>query len=51
MSLIQLMLFREEKMILYQGDMRRAQAKPKGLEIDPFFEKTIDSINLILYNS
>ena len=39
MSLVQLMLFREEKMILYQGDMRRAQAKPKGLEIDPFFEK------------
>lgn len=46
MSLIQLMLFREEKMILYQGDMRRAQAKPKGLEMDPFFEKNYRQFKL-----
>lgn len=46
MSLIQLMLFREEKMILYQGDMQRAQAKPKGLEMDPFFEKNYRQFKL-----
>ena len=46
MSLVQLMLFREEKMILYQGDMRRAQVKPKGLEIDPFFEKNYRQFKL-----
>lgn len=46
MSLIQLMLFREEKMILYQGDMQRAQTKPKGLEMDPFFEKNYRQFKL-----
>lgn len=46
MSLIQLMLFREEKIILYQGDMQRAQAKPKGLEMDPFFEKNYRQFKL-----
>ena len=46
MSLIQLMLFREEKMILYQGDMQRAQAKPKGLEMEPFIEKNYRQFKL-----
>lgn len=41
MSLVQLMLYREEKMILYQGDPARNSKREniKGLESDPFFEK------------
>lgn len=39
-SLIQLMLYREEKMILYQGDMNRAQhTTDKGLEDDDYFTR------------
>ena len=41
MSLCQLMLYREEKMILYQGDPAKYSNKPKedGLQYDPFFIK------------
>lgn len=39
MSLVQLMLYREEKMILYQGDMRRAETKTNGLETDDYWSK------------
>ena len=39
MSLVQLMLYREEKMILYQGNMDRSNANEKGLESDDYWEK------------
>lgn len=39
MALVQLMLYREEKMILYQGDVQNAQRKPSGLETDPYWDK------------
>lgn len=45
MSLCQLMLYREEKMILYQGDPAKNASKPKeeGLQYDPFFIKNYPS--------
>lgn len=41
MSLVQLMLYREEKMILYQGDLRRTQKvdDKSYLGNDPFFSR------------
>lgn len=39
MSLVQLMLYREEKMILYQGDMRRTESVSSGMESDDYFTK------------
>lgn len=43
MSLCQLMIYREEKMILYQGDMSKANKKPSTyLGNDPFFKANYD---------
>lgn len=39
MSLVQLMLYREEKMILYQGDMRSREQPSSGMETDDYWEK------------
>ena len=39
MALVQLMLYREEKMILYQGDITKAEQPSSGLEDDDFFTK------------
>ena len=39
MALVQLMLYREEKMILYQGDVRNAEGSTSGMEKDDYFEK------------
>ena len=39
MALVQLMLYREEKMILYQGDMARAETSSSGMEKDDYWEK------------
>lgn len=39
MSLVQLMLYREEKMILYQGDMRGRETGSSGMESDSYWEK------------
>ena len=39
MALVQLMLYREEKMILYQGDVRNAEGGTSGMEKDDYFEK------------
>lgn len=39
MSLVQLMLYREEKMILFQGNVRRDDTGSSGLEDDEFFTK------------
>lgn len=37
MALVQLMLFREEKMILYQGDVKKAEHPSSGLENDDYW--------------
>lgn len=44
MSLVQVMLYREEKMILYQGDVksRTINKDSKGLENDKFFSENYD---------
>lgn len=41
LSMVQMMLYREEKMILYQGDLEGGRNKTfsSGLEDDPFFSK------------
>ena len=39
MALVQLMLYREEKMILYQGDVRNAEQSSSGLENDDYWKK------------
>jgi hypothetical protein len=39
MALNQLMLYREEKMILFQGDIRNAESSASGMEKDDYFEK------------
>ena len=39
MSLVQLMLYREEKMILYQGDMKNQNGGSSGLEEDSYWNK------------
>ena len=39
MALVQLMLYREEKMILYQGDMKNSEGGTSGMEKDDYFEK------------
>ena len=39
MSLVQLMLYREEKMILYQGNIQKGEEKSDGMENDDYFTK------------
>ena len=39
MSLVQLMLYREEKMILYQGDMKNRESVSSGMEEDDYWTK------------
>ena len=39
MALCMLMIYREEKMILYQGDMRNANSVSTGMETDDYWEK------------
>ena len=39
MALSQLMLYREEKMILYQGDMSKTKEVSSGIEKDDYWEK------------
>lgn len=39
LSLCQLMLYREEKMIMYQGDIRNKDKDTKGLESDEYWDK------------
>ena len=39
MSLVQLMLYREEKMVLYHGDLKHAEEVTSGLESDPYWDK------------
>jgi len=38
MSLVQMMLYREEKMVLYQGNLKRTETR-KGMESDDYWEK------------
>ncbi len=39
MSLVQLMLYREEKMVLYHGDLRHTEEVSSGLENDDYWSK------------
>ena len=39
MALCMLMIYRQEKMVLYQGDMKRNREKPTGMEADSYWEK------------
>ena len=39
MSLVQLMLYREEKMILFQGNLKGREAPSSGMENDDYWEK------------
>lgn len=53
MSLVQLMLYREEKMILYQGNIQKGEEKSDGMENDDYFTKNYPgkrSQKISLYN-
>lgn len=39
MSMCQLMLYREEKMVLYQGNIRSTERTPSGIEADEYWTK------------
>jgi hypothetical protein len=39
MSLVQLMLYREEKMVLYHGDLKQAEEQSSGMEADDYWSK------------
>ena len=39
MSLVQLILYREEKMVLYQGNLRHDSVAVKGMESDDYWER------------
>ena len=39
MALCMLMIYRQEKMVLFQGDMKRSQNKPTGMEADDYWRK------------
>lgn len=39
MALVQLMLYREEKMILYQGDVRSHEVQSSGMEADDYWTR------------
>ena len=53
MSLVQLMLYREEKMILYQGNIQKGEERKDGMENDDYFTKNYPgkmSERINLYN-
>lgn len=39
MSLVQLMLYREEKMVLFQGNIQKGEKSPSGLAADDYWSK------------
>lgn len=39
MALCMLMIYRQEKMVLFQGDMRRTQEKPSGMAADDYWAR------------
>ena len=39
MSLLQMMLFREEKMVLYQGEIKKSEQKATGMAADDYWSK------------
>ena len=39
MSLVQLILYREEKIVLFQGDLKKSEKKFSGMEVDDYWEK------------
>ena len=47
MALVQLMLYREEKMILYQGDVKRQETKSKGIASDSYWTRNYHKKDLM----
>ena len=45
MSLVQLILYREEKMVLYHGDLRHTEEESSGMEADSYWEKNYPGSN------
>ena len=39
MAMVQLMLYREEKMVLYQGELKRPEYKATGFDGDDYWDK------------
>ena len=39
MSLVQLIIYREEKMVLFQGDMKKDTSISSGMEKDNYWKK------------
>ena len=39
MALVQLMLYRDEKMVLYQGDIKNAESSSSGIEADDYWTR------------
>lgn len=47
MSLVQLILYREEKMVLFQGDMRKQETKATGIAADSYWTRNYHRKDLI----
>jgi hypothetical protein len=39
MALVQVMLYREEKIVLYRGDIKKAEQPASGMEADSYWDK------------
>lgn len=44
MAMVQLMLYREEKIVLFQGDMKRSEKKATGVAADEYWSKNYPGI-------
>ena len=47
MSLVQLILYREEKMVLFQGDIRRQEIKSTGMAADSYWTRNYHKKDLV----
>ena len=45
MCLVQLILYREEKMVLYQGNLRQNEEVSSGMEKDDYWERNYPGKN------
>lgn len=51
MSLVQLILYREEKMVLYHGDLKHTEKLPSGMEKDDYWAKNYPGKKKLGYNN
>jgi hypothetical protein len=49
LSLVQLILYREEKMVLYQGDLKQKEQKPSGMAADDYWSRNYHSKGNIVW--